>query len=115
MRILTCACVPVLECPTINYLNSLLECDAFRPHQTNTTLQDVASLIVHFTPKDVLCNELYQEFMHRFHHTTDHIIINESNCGPSSVAVHKIQHKLNMINGCLFPLLKEDMVRYSQY
>lgn len=43
--------------------------------------------------------------MNRFSASTQHIILNESNTCMGSVAVHRIQHQLHLLNQELFPVL----------
>ena len=43
--------------------------------------------------------------MDDFSASTDHIPVNESNTCMGSMAVHRIQHKLNMLSPDIFPLL----------
>lgn len=99
----------VVECPSLDFLDSLLETEAFAPYQAEASSpEDVAAVVVHFTPTAVIEHSKYQEWMNRFHSSTDHLILNDDNVGPSSFAVHRIQHKLNILHSRIFPLLTED-------
>lgn len=98
----------VVEAPSEAYLDSLLESPAFKPYQPlEGSDNDLAEVVVHFTPQKVLAHPRYQEWMARFSLSTSHIIINESNTCMGSVAVHRIQYKLNLLNDNIFPLLKD--------
>lgn len=47
--------VLVVDCPSEEYLDSLLSNETFKKHQsTATNDEDFAALVVHFTPKDIL-------------------------------------------------------------
>lgn len=113
----------MIDCPTADYLDSLLEKPDFIKHQmTATDEKDVASLVVHFSPKNVMEHPKYdylriafiivkkiicryKKWMDRFSASTHHLVLNESNSCMGSVAVHRIQHKLNLLNQDIFPLL----------
>lgn len=45
--------------------------------------------------------------MERFSESTQHIALNESNTCMGSVAVHRIQRQLNLLNQDIFPMLGE--------
>ncbi|GAB6025734.1 hypothetical protein CHUAL_014047 [Chamberlinius hualienensis] len=104
----------VLECPTEEFLDDLLEAPSFRNHQKDAEdPKDVAAVVVHFTPAAVVKTAKYQEWLERFHSSTEHMFLNDSNRGVSSLAVHKIQHQLNLVNPNIFPLLKEAQLNSS--
>lgn len=98
----------VVEAPSEAYLDSLLESPAFTRHQASGgSDEDLAEVVVHFTPQKVLANPRYQEWMARFSPSTSHIILNEANSCMGSEAVHRIQYKLNLLSDSLFPLLRD--------
>nr|XP_053646177.1 ribonuclease Z, mitochondrial-like isoform X1 [Cherax quadricarinatus] len=98
----------VVEAPTEDYLDSLLESSAFTPHQSSATCEeDLAEVVVHFTPPKVLADPRYQEWMARFKPSTSHIVINSDSSCMGSEAVHRIQYKLNHLSETVFPLLKD--------
>ncbi|XP_023237388.1 ribonuclease Z, mitochondrial-like [Centruroides sculpturatus] len=96
----------VLECPSTDYLDSLLNEKAFEVHQSCGTEDNHASVVIHFTELDVLCDQRYQEWMNRFPASTMHLALNSSNASLSSIAIHRIQHMLHLIHPRIFPLLK---------
>lgn len=50
----------VVDCPSVEYLNSLLNNDEFKKYQqTASNDEDFALLVVHFSPKCVTENEKY--------------------------------------------------------
>lgn len=53
-------CFVVVDCPTEDYLPSLLAHDTFKKHQSTAKKdEDLAFLVVHFTPQKVLENQKY--------------------------------------------------------
>lgn len=67
--------------------------------------EDLAYLVVHFTPKKVMEHPKYKKWMDDFSLSTQHLVLNESNTCMGSVSVHRIQCKLNLLNENFFPLL----------
>lgn len=50
----------MIDCPSINYVNSLLEVEDFKKHQKFATHEtDIASIVIHFTPKNVMDHPKY--------------------------------------------------------
>ncbi|XP_050513162.1 ribonuclease Z, mitochondrial isoform X2 [Diabrotica virgifera virgifera] len=98
----------VLDCPTVDYLDSLENSQIITNHQKyNKDETQIASLIVHFTPKDVVENPRYKAWMEHFPASTTHLMLNEYNTCMGSEAVHRIQYKLNLLSNDIFPLLGE--------
>ncbi|KAK7066336.1 Zinc phosphodiesterase ELAC protein 2 [Halocaridina rubra] len=98
----------VIEVPTIAYLDSLLESPAFGKYQASAASDaDVAEVVIHFTSPDVISNPRYQEWMSRFSPSTNHLCLNESSTCMGSIAVHRIQYKLNLLSSSLFPILED--------
>ena len=98
----------MVEAPSEAYLDSLLESPAFTQYQSSANSdEDLAEVVVHFTPQEVMASPRYQEWMARFSPSTSHIIINDTNSCMGSEAVHRIQYKLNLLNNNLFPLLRD--------
>uniref|UniRef100_A0A8D8W545 Zinc phosphodiesterase ELAC protein 2 n=1 Tax=Cacopsylla melanoneura TaxID=428564 RepID=A0A8D8W545_9HEMI len=96
----------VLDCPDESYLDSLLKESIFARYQESAASpDDIAVLVAHFSPPHVLSHPRYKEFMSKFPSSTQHLILNESNHCLGSVAVHKIQCKLNVLNKHIFPML----------
>lgn len=117
----------MIDCPSVGYLDNLLENADFKKHQmTATDEADVASLVVHFTPKNVTEHPKYEpylksrfyfncmiffrykEWVDRFSASTHHMVLNESNTCMGSVAVHRIQRQLNMLHQEIFPILGDN-------
>lgn len=52
--------IAVVDCPSEDYFDSLVNNQEFRKHQAEANCdEDVATLVVHFTPKDVLEHPRY--------------------------------------------------------
>lgn len=50
----------VVDCPSEDYLDSLVNNETFKRHQATANCEDdVATLVVHFTPKIVMANPRY--------------------------------------------------------
>ncbi|KAK3890834.1 hypothetical protein Pcinc_005239 [Petrolisthes cinctipes] len=98
----------VVEAPTEQYLDALLESEALALYQSGANSKgDLADVVVHFTPAPVMEHPRYREWMSRFSPLTTHIIINETSSCMGSKAVHRIQYKLNLLSDSLFPLLSD--------
>lgn len=100
--------VPVLECPSEDYLESLETSEAFANHdQTAKEEHDKAHMIVHFTPPSVLNTDRYKAWMKRFPKTTKHLLVNEDNDHNSSETIYKMQYQLGLMSSDVFPPLGE--------
>lgn len=56
----------MIDCPSVAYLENLLENSDFKKHQmTAADEADVASLVVHFTPKNVMEHPKYERVFFR--------------------------------------------------
>ncbi|XP_018570801.1 ribonuclease Z, mitochondrial [Anoplophora glabripennis] len=98
----------VVDCPSEEYLDSLTNSEELKRHQIFATEDcDIATLVVHFTPADVVQHPRYKKWMENFSASTQHMILNETNSCMGSQAVHRIQYKLNMLSEDFFPLLSE--------
>nr|CAD7262484.1 unnamed protein product [Timema shepardi] len=98
----------VVDCPSVDYLDRLVNHAVFTKHQaTATSENDVAYLVVHFTPRVVMEDPRYRHWMDQFSPSTYHLVLNDSNSCTGSVAVHRIQHKLNLLHPIIFPLLQD--------
>ncbi|XP_030751633.1 ribonuclease Z, mitochondrial isoform X3 [Sitophilus oryzae] len=96
----------VVDCPSEKYLECLITNTEIRKHQKFAEKDtDVACLVVHFTPSEVTRLPQYQKWIEDFIPSTHHIFINEDNTCMGSIAVHRIQHKLNLLSPNFFPLL----------
>lgn len=106
----------VIECPTEDYLDSLIMNPAFTKHQETASKEDIASCVIHFTPENVLNDTRYKNWMNKFAKSTYHMIINKQNEGVGSEAIHRMQYKLHLLHPKLFPLLsfsEEDLKKAS--
>lgn len=98
----------VVECPTEEFLDVLLKEEAFVQHQQGAPVkEDIPFLVVHFTPDAIMQNDRYKEWMDRFSSTTNHLVMNDSNKCMGSIAVHRIQYKLNLLDKEVFRLLSD--------
>ncbi|OQR78310.1 zinc phosphodiesterase-like [Tropilaelaps mercedesae] len=97
----------ILECPSECYLDALLNADEFRPHQVldGVSEADMASLIVHMTPKNVFDTAKYQAFLKKFPSNTVNLHLCEQNSYELSTAAYRAQYRLNLIHDEIFPLL----------
>ncbi|CAN7992883.1 unnamed protein product [Ixodes hexagonus] len=96
----------VVEVPSEEYLDSLLESGAFASHQaTAFREQDAARVVVHFSPPSVMERPAYLDWITRFPASTLHLALNEYAGTLSSAAVHRAQHRLHLLSDSIFPLL----------
>ncbi|XP_077300737.1 ribonuclease Z [Arctopsyche grandis] len=95
----------VIDIPSVEYLDNLLESEDFKMHQekTLTNPKDIPDVIVHFTPDDILKTEKYQSFMDSFSASTNHLLINEGNECFNSIAIQRVQEKLHLLDDEMFP------------
>nr|XP_023017824.1 ribonuclease Z, mitochondrial [Leptinotarsa decemlineata] len=112
----SCVCEPddpgpvfvVVDCPTLEYIDSLLSSEAIKRHQDSAKCdEDLASVVVHFTPKEVVSDTRYKQWIDKFSPSTQHIMLNEFNTCMGSESVYRIQYKLNLLSDELFPLLRD--------
>ncbi|KAJ8922916.1 hypothetical protein NQ315_001458 [Exocentrus adspersus] len=98
----------VIDCPSEEYLDSLTSSEALKKHQRFATDDiDVATLVVHFSPVEVVHHPRYKKWIENFSPSTQHLILNELNSCMGSEAVHRIQYKLNLLSKEFFPLLRD--------
>lgn len=101
----------VVECPSLDYIENLVNNPILSRHQvTASKEEDTASLIVHFTPQNVMNDSRYKQWMEKFSMSCQHLILNEENSCMGSTAVHRIQYKLNLLHSGLFPLLGDKSI-----
>jgi ribonuclease Z len=78
------------------------------PHQAGCEKEDdMALVVVHFSPQEMIENEQYKEWIDRFSPSTKHLIVNERNTFTGYFASHRIQRQLNELDSLVFPMLKE--------
>lgn len=96
----------VVECPTEKYIDCLVRNPAFISRQSGAKSDDdLAKLVIHFTPARVLVDPRYRGWINSFSASTHHVFVNDANNNPGSAAVYRIQAMLNMLDGEVFPLL----------
>lgn len=101
----------VVDCPTVAFVDSLINESSFEKYQKNGDKDDIAYLVAHFSPPEVMKDPRYESWMRKFSPTTKHLLLNESNHCMGSTAVHEVQQKLNLFDANVFPLLKDTMIR----
>lgn len=71
----------ILDIPSEDYLESLeANNTAFQPYQSaGKNLNDLAVLVIHFTPSHIMEHPTYKAFMERFPKSTNHLVLNETN------------------------------------
>ncbi|XP_034950264.1 ribonuclease Z, mitochondrial [Chelonus insularis] len=101
----------VLECPTEDYLDSLVEHKKFKDYQIGGLYGDSqVKYIFHFSPENIMQNPRYVEWMKKFDPNTTHVVLNDKNECISSGGVHRNQYKLNLLHPHIFPLLQEPKI-----
>lgn len=95
----------VVEVPNEKFLPCLER--SFSHFQSPENEENHPFLVVHFTPPEIMCHPTYKKWMEGFRLTTNHLLMNEANTCLGSTAVHRVQHKLNLIEPSFFPLLKD--------
>lgn len=99
----------VLECPTEEYLDSIINHPTFLKYQTESTKKEnEVFCIFHFTPEKIFTTQQYQDWIKKFSSKTEHVILNDENTCMGSEAVYKNQSLLNMLHPEIFPLLNKD-------
>lgn len=97
-----------VDVPDETYLNALLNCERFKPHQEGATVEhERAFVVIHFTPEEITSNERYKEWIDRFSPSTAHVFVNERNTFTGYLASHRIQRQLHELDRNVFPMLKE--------
>ncbi|CAG0919013.1 unnamed protein product [Notodromas monacha] len=97
----------VVECPGFEYLDSFCSvssslCDTFLQKP-----EEEPSVIVHFTPMDIVNEERYRNWIKRFPDAVVHLFLNEEVPCSGAIDVHRLQTKLNLLDSRLFPALNE--------
>ncbi|CAG2170134.1 unnamed protein product, partial [Oppiella nova] len=84
----------VLECPSLQYIDSLLSNESILQHLSS----DLVSVVMHFTPNHVFTDERYQQWMRRLGDSVDHLVLNDDNPKQSHVGANQLQIQLNLID-----------------
>ncbi|XP_012246841.1 ribonuclease Z, mitochondrial isoform X1 [Bombus impatiens] len=100
----------VLECPTEEYLDPILNHPTFLKYQQTELTEEESEVfcIFHFTPENIFTTQQYQDWLKKFSPNTEHIVLNNENTCMGSEAVYKNQYLLNMLHPEIFPLLNKD-------
>lgn len=71
----------LLDIPSVKFLDNFKEKEhLFAMHQQTASCDDdMAKLVVHFSPQHVIDDPVYQDFMKKFATTTQHLVLNETN------------------------------------
>lgn len=97
-----------VDIPDESYLSALTASTAFKPHMQSATKEDdVALIVVHFSPEEMMDNPVYKSWMDEFSPSTKHWFVNERNEFTGFFASHRIQRQLNELDDKVFPMLKE--------
>ncbi|CAH0719588.1 unnamed protein product, partial [Brenthis ino] len=98
----------VMEVPDLSYLKE----SEFSAHFDNGTNppENIPTVIVHYTPPHVFNHPTYRAFLSLFGPTTRHLVLNTQNTCLGSEATHRTQHKLHLLDGDMFPLLRDASV-----
>lgn len=99
-----------MDCPDESYIDSLTCHPSLLAYQSPETPENVPHIIVHFTPLRVMLTPKYKEWTEKFPISTRHMMINDACTGMGSEAVHRIQHKLSLLDKDMFPMLNEEGV-----
>lgn len=98
-----------VDIPDESYLQALEKCGQFTAHQKTALSDDqVALVVIHFSPEDIVANPIYQAWMEKFTASTKHLMVNEQNEFTGYFASHRIQRQLNELDDDVFPMLKEE-------
>ncbi|KAL3877374.1 hypothetical protein ACJMK2_035092 [Sinanodonta woodiana] len=104
-----CRPIIVLDCPDMNYLDSVLTSEQFLRLSTQTNEADdkdeTPELIIHMSPAHVFLSPQYQQFMKRFEGKTEHLILNETMPEISSAGIYRYQCFLSLLHPAIFPIL----------
>eukprot|EP01132_Coremiostelium_polycephalum_P002816 gene2816-3501_t len=76
--------VSIINCPTVEYIESILESKDFEPYFEGEGQQHKLLTVFHHTPHDVFKSEKYGELLNRFGSDVKHILVNGENCEISS-------------------------------
>lgn len=106
----------VVECPDESYLDNFVSEPQLRKLQrrNGATELDCPKVVVHFTPIELTRHPKYQEWMDGFDADACHMMLGftkdgEERRGFGSLAVHRIQHQLHLLDSEIFPHLPFDL------
>ncbi|XP_046394521.1 ribonuclease Z, mitochondrial isoform X2 [Ischnura elegans] len=99
----------VIDCPNEDYIDALL-CSEQLQNYVNPSESAIAEnlmAVIHFSPAEVLSNAKYIEWASKFPSGATQLSLADWNECTGSVAVHRLQHKLNLLHSQIFPLLAD--------
>ncbi|KAL8603885.1 hypothetical protein ACOMHN_049703 [Nucella lapillus] len=97
----------VVDCPTEDYLESLMSSQKLSAHQVSPDSEGTTlSLVVHMTPVQVFRTDRYQHWMGRFSDKTEHLVLNELTSDVAFEGVYRYQSRLHLVHGTIFPHLR---------
>lgn len=92
----------ILECPSEDYLDSLIDQKALLPDS-----EFAPSVIIHFTPPEIILTTQYQDWIRKFPSEVDHLGVNKWN--PSLVSFSVLNTKTRKIDDKIFCLPHQDL------
>ena len=99
----------IVDCASEEAIDDFVKLDIFKEYQQNATFEEnEAYAVVHFSPKEVVEHPKYQEWINLFSSSTYHLMLNEMNVCPGYLSAHEVQHRLNLINSKMFPLINKE-------
>lgn len=72
----------VIDIPSTDYTENFTEISdsIFQIYQSKAKKEtDVASLVIHFSPQNIIESKFYRDFMDKFSPSTKHLLLNETN------------------------------------
>ncbi|XP_065203622.1 ribonuclease Z, mitochondrial [Planococcus citri] len=100
----------IMDCPSEDYLECLLNEERFKEYQTGAAEEDIPKYVLHFTPSRVMETERYQTWMKRFPESVLHVNVNDSNNCMGNIGPHVLQRQLNYLDEDIFPLLADKSI-----
>ena len=94
----------VIDCPTLQFMDSLISNPEITHYQTTTDEKDMPGLVVHFSPPEVVNDSRYKEWMSKFPVSVLHMGINENNSNKAFVGSSALLSKLRCLDEQIFPL-----------
>lgn len=104
-----------IDIPDESYIADLENNEAFVPYQSTAVRHDdIALIVVHFTPEHMMEHPVYKKWIEKFSPSTVHWFVNERNQFSGYLSAHRIQNQLNEVDDRIFPLLKEPHPAFRQ-
>ncbi|KAK7466640.1 hypothetical protein BaRGS_00037248, partial [Batillaria attramentaria] len=97
----------ILECPSEDYLDSMLANPELAVHQNcDETDPKKPAVVIHMTPVEVYKQRQYQDWMARFGSGTEHLVLNELTSDVAFEGVYRYQSQLHLVHPTIFPTLR---------